>query len=438
MIRRPLLSLLILLLGLQHVVSMSAFEKLKNIKEKRKQQQIQIPLYKQAAYTLIKDTVYINQQVNVHEDTLFNSNFKLKKIVSKYDLIPDTTWQNEYAYAVHFDTIFYHDYIPEDPAYGYTGRIKLNKPYKFFRWSDVLNKPRVGMVAGLQGGLYAIANVWWSSAWYSKYDREKFHFFNDWNEWNGMDKVAHANNCYFESKWTYDLFRWAGVKEKHAIWIGMLTGNMWQLSIEVNDGFQKKWGFSWGDMAMNVSGSLLFGIQQYLWHDQRIQMKISAFPYNYKQYDDPDITARANKLYGTSFTEILLKDYNAMTFWLSVSPGSFIKNPKSKFPKCIQVSFGYGAGGMLGGRKNIWSSKDLGGDETITTIDPADLVDRTNIQRMHRFYLSMDLDWTKLPVKRHWAQGIMKVLNIIKLPFPAIEFNDNKNGSKVAWHWLKF
>jgi hypothetical protein len=38
----------------------------------------------------------------------------------------------------------------------------------------------------------------------------------------------------------------AGVKEKHAIWVGMVVGNMWQLSIELNDGFQKKMGFFLG------------------------------------------------------------------------------------------------------------------------------------------------------------------------------------------------
>jgi hypothetical protein len=60
-------------------------------------------------------------------------------------------------------------------------------------------------------------------------------------------------------------------------------------------------------MLMNASGSLLFGIQQYVWHDQRINMKMSAFPVNYSKYNDPLIKERADKLYGTSFTESLLK-----------------------------------------------------------------------------------------------------------------------------------
>ena len=395
------------------------------------------PLSKQPAYTIIKDSTVTNNTLQIHNDTVFNKNYVLKKIITSYDLIPDTTFQNEYAYSVHNDTVFHYDYIAADPAYNYTGKIKMAKPYPFFRPSEELNKPRVAFVSTFIGGMYAAANVWWSSAWYSKYDRGKFHTFNDWNEWQQMDKIAHANNAYFEARWHYDLFKWAGVKEKHAIWIGFLMANLWQGSIEVNDGFQKKWGFSWGDMSMNLAGSLLFLGQQYLWHDQRINMKISAFPVNYSKYGD-EVKARADKLYGTSITELILKDYNAMTFWLSVSPGSFIRNPKSKFPKCIQVSFGMGASGMLGGVKNIWSKNDLGGDQNLNNVNPADLIDRSDIARVRRFYLSMDLDWTKLPVKKHWAKGLMQVLNIIKLPFPAVEFNNNQHGSKVAWHWLKF
>jgi hypothetical protein len=385
-------------------------------------------------YTVVQDT----SGTNVHTDTIFTKQYEVKRIVSSSKLMPDTNWQNPNVYSISYDTIRTYDYAPVDPAYSYTGKIKMIKPFKFFRPSEVLNKPRVALVTGIEGGLYAVANVWWSSAWYSKYNRSKFHFFNDWGEWNQMDKIAHAFNGYFESKWTYDLYHWAGVKEKNAIWIGMLAGMAWQSSIEINDGFQKKWGFSWGDMTMNAAGALLFGIQQYVWHDQRIQLKISAFPVKYSKYDDPQITERADKLYGTSFTEILLKDYNAMTFWLSASPGTFIKNPKSKYPKWLEFSFGYGAGGMLGGYKNTWSKSDLGGDIALDNSDPTDLVDRTDIQRLHRFYFSFDIDWTKLPVKKHWAKGLMKVLNIVKFPFPALEVNDNHQGSKVAWHWIKF
>ena len=424
---------LFLILSLFFCANTSALNLKKNKKNELKTSSHRFP----PPYIIVKDTSIVNNTLDIHDDTIFTTQYELKKVAISNELVPDTIWQNPNVISIHYDTIKHYDYTSKDPAYTYTGKMKLAKPFSFFRNSETLNKPRVGLVTGMVGGLYAAANAWWSAAWYSQSEREKFHLFNDWGEWNQMDKLGHAYSCYFESKWHYDLYKWAGVKEKNAIWMGMLLGNLWQLSIEINDGFQKKWGFSWGDIVMNVGGSLLFGVQQYLWHDQKINMKMSVFPVNYNKYNDPMVKARAEKLYGTSFTETLLKDYNGITFWWSVSPGAFIKNPKSKFPKCLQVSFGYGTSGMLGGYKNIWDKNNLSSDD-LENVDPADIVDRSDIQRMHRFYFSFDIDWTKLPVKKHWAKGLMKVLNIIKLPAPAIEFNNNKNGSKVAWHWLKF
>lgn len=90
----------------------------------------------------------------------------------------------------------------------------------------------------------------------------------------------------------------------------------------MQDGFSDEWGFSLSDIAANLTGSLLFVAQQYGWGDQRFMLKISAWPEKYPA----DQKERARQLYGASFGEQLLKDYNANTFWLSVSPGAFIKS----------------------------------------------------------------------------------------------------------------
>lgn len=411
----------------------------------------------QQNYQLIRDTVWQNENVFVtHWDTIYNNQLHLSS--SHNTIVADTVWYEKLISSVHVDTIiqngktiFYHDtvwnkkIVPEvhfDTIYtdksninyleNYTGKIRLAKPFPFFEKSTVLNKPRVGLIAGLNGGMYAAANIWWRHTWYSKYNRSKFHFFNDFGEWNQMDKVSHAFSAYFISKWTGDLFSWAGVKDKHAIWIGMLNAQMWQLSIEINDGFQDKWGFSWSDIGFNLAGSLFYGFQEYLWHEQRIQIKISAKPEKYPS----KYQARTDDLYGTSFTELILKDYNAMTYWLSVSPGAFIKNEASKYPKWLQFSFGYGAAGMLGGHENKWCASATS-DIDISNCDPSDIVVADDVQRIRQFYLSADIDWTKIPVKRAWAKTCLSILNIIKLPFPALELN-NSNDNKAKFHWLMF
>ena len=306
--------------------------------------------------------------------------------------------------------------------------IKFIHPYRFFENSKEFNRARVITASTGIGAMYAGTSIWWSAAWYSKYDRGKFKFFNDWGEWLQMDKASHAFDAYFLSKWGHNIYRWAGVDKKHAPWIGMLAGNIWQLSIEINDGFSSEWGFSWPDIAANMTGSAIFGIQQYLWGEQRFNVKISAFPIRYSD----DIKSRTDALYGTTFSEMILKDYNAITIWLSASPGSFIKKPDSKFPKWLAFSFGYGAKGMLGGYDNTWCENY---NSPTGDCPPENTVDRSDIPRLRRYYLSADIDFTKIKTNKPALKTFLELINIIKIPFPALEIRSNGD---VRWDWIKF
>lgn len=306
-------------------------------------------------------------------------------------------------------------------------KIRFIHPYRFFEPSREFNMPRTLATGGGIGTMYAATSIWWSAAWYAQYDRGKFRTFNDNGEWLQMDKAAHVFNAYFLSRWGRNLFNWCGVQHKHSVWIGMLIANMWQLSIELNDGFVPKWGFSWGDIGANLTGSLIFGIQQYVWKDQRFNVKISAFPVKYPA----DLRERTDDLYGTTFKELLLKDYNAMIFWLNASPGSFIKKTENKFPKWISISFGYGASGMYGGFDNKWCvNKDLEYGEC-----PPDDRRSTDIPRLRHYYLSLDVDFTKIPTRSPALKTLLEIVNIVKVPFPALEF---RSDGKVRWNWLAF
>lgn len=347
---------------------------------------------------------------------LFNKDIKAEDTLFQSILLPDS---NDVVEQVSIDTSIT---FPDTISFK---RLGVFRPYKFFTPSPVKNRARIGTVSGSIAGIYAVSNIWWSKAWYSQYDRGGFRFFNDAKEWNQMDKGGHVYNAYFLSRWGAGMYNWAGVKPNTSAWLGFAFANLWQLSIELQDGFSPKWGFSWTDIAANLSGSLLYIGQHYLWNDQRFTVKMSAFPVNYPEiYKD-----RATELYGTSISELVLKDYNAMTFWLSATPGSFIRKPTSKFPKWIAVSFGYGAKNMYGGFSNSWcgdGGEDLHDCDNIITAD---------VTRARQYYLSMDIDWTKIPVKNNGVKFLFQILNIIKLPFPAVEFNHPGN---VKWKWIKF
>jgi hypothetical protein len=271
-----------------------------------------------------------------------------------------------------------------------------------------------GTHAALWGGSYLALN----QAWYADYPRGKFHFFNDNKEWMQMDKSGHVWTAYQMSRHSAELWRWSGFEDNTSAWLGGISGIAYQSIIEIQDGFSTEWGFSWGDMAANIAGSAAYTAQELLWKEQRIQVKMSYWPYDYAT---PELTTRRNQLFGKSTSERLLKDYNSQTYWLSVNVHSFL--PDSKWPAWLNMAAGYSADGMLGGTENKWVDKE---GTTHTRFD---------ISRTRRLYLSPDIDLTKIKTRSKFLRATFFVLNMIKIPAPTLELNSK---GKLRGHILYF
>ncbi len=282
--------------------------------------------------------------------------------------------------------------------------------------SDSINFKRrkiITLSTGIGGTVLTHAGLY--QLWYKDYPHSKFHFINDNQHWEKMDKLGHQYSAYYLSVVGTESMRWAGYERKKAIWYGGLFGLIFQHPIEFFDGFSKEWGASVGDLVANTMGSALCISQNLLWNEQRMFLKYSFQPSNYA-------AIRPNTL-GAGITQEFLKDYNGQTYWLSVFPNLFYKD-KDKWYQQFGLSLGYGANGMIGGTINTWKDSKTG-----------NLIDRTDIKRYNQFYLSADYNWTKLKVKKKWLKKCMVVLNCIKMPLPAIEFN---TLNKVRFHGLGF
>jgi len=273
------------------------------------------------------------------------------------------------------------------------------------------SKGRVWLVGSTHVAFLASTFIALNQAWYADFPKSDFHFFNDFHEWNQMDKCGHVWTAYQLSRMSSSTWKWAGLNEKTSVLLGSVTGLAYQSIIEVLDGYSSEWGFSWSDMTANVIGVSSFAAQQLGWHDQRIQIKFSYHPYNYP----PDQQARADDLFGKG-TERILKDYNSQTYWASVNLRSFF--PNSNLPKWLNISFGYGAEGMLGGFENKWTDKD---GTTITRYD---------VERLRQFYFAPDIDLTKIKTRSKVLRSIFFVVNAIKIPAPTISW-DSKGTCKV-------
>jgi hypothetical protein len=257
-----------------------------------------------------------------------------------------------------------------------------------------------GVQVGLWGGsFYALNN-----AWYANYPKAKFHLYNDWKEWQQMDKLGHVWSTYQISRHTSNIWQWAGLEKEKAIWVGALSGMAYLSVIEILDGYSDKWGFSIPDVLANTTGAGLFLGQELLWKEQRMSLKLSYSPYQYG-----NLKYRADQLFGSGDVERLLKDYNGQIIWASFNLKSFL--PAAKIPKWLNLALGYNARTMLGGYENKW--EDQGGN----------LVSRTDIKRYKRFLLSLDIDLTKIETKNKTLKTIYSIVNVLKVPAPAIELN---------------
>ncbi|HEY5367784.1 MAG TPA: DUF2279 domain-containing protein [Hanamia sp.] len=280
------------------------------------------------------------------------------------------------------------------------------------------NKSRVRLVTTANIVVFGSALIGLNELWYANYPRSSFHFFNDNDEWLQMDKVGHAYSTYTESRAAMEMWRWAGLSRKKSIWIGGLTGVAFQSIIEVLDGFSSQYGFSPGDFTANVLGSATFISQELAWNQQKIRLKFSFHKVN---YSEPDLEARADEIYGESYVQRMIKDYNGQTYWASANISSFF--PGLKMPRWLNISFGYGADGMFGAREN--KAYDDEGNVVF---------DRTDIKRYRQWYLSPDLDLERIKTNKKGLKVLFFVLDCFKFPAPALEFS---NGS-FKGHWIVF
>jgi hypothetical protein len=279
------------------------------------------------------------------------------------------------------------------------------------------NKKRVWLIGGTSALLWAGSFVALNKAWYTDYERTSFHFFNDNKEWQQVDKIGHVWTSYQISRVTTEAWRWTGIRDRKSVLLGAISGIAYQTIIEIQDGYSDQWGFSWGDMGANFVGSGMYALQELKWKEQRLSIRFSYSPYRYSS----ELSERRNQMFGKTFMERILKDYNAQTYWLSGNLHSF--SPGSRWPAWLNIAVGYNADGMLGGKENVWKDK-LG-----------NRVERRDIPRIRHFYLSPDIDFTRIRTSRKFVKKFFFLLNAVKFPAPAIELNSK---GKLKMHALTF
>jgi hypothetical protein len=262
---------------------------------------------------------------------------------------------------------------------------------------DTLVKQRLYGIIGSGSGFYAGGLSFLSFVWYKDHERVPFHFYDDSKGYLQMDKFGHAYAAYWESYAAYQALRWAGVDNKRALLWGGPVGFIFQFPIEVFDGLYEGWGFSWWDVGANAVGSALFSFQQALFDEQVVLMKFSYSPSGYPKY---------HHILGETPLESFFLDYNGHTHWLSANLRSI--SGIEAVPQWLNIAFGYSANGMIKEFEN----------PTWYRGQPF-----PHLERYRQYLFSLDIDLSKIPAKRKWVRTTLKTLNLIKIPFPALEYN---------------
>ena len=278
----------------------------------------------------------------------------------------------------------------------------------FLKPSDTLNAKRQNTIFIIEGVGTSATLLALNQLWYKDYKKGNFKFINDNSHWLQMDKAGHVFSAYHAGRVGAEMLEWSGSDKKTQRIYGATLGFTFLTIVEIMDGFSAEWGASWGDVIANASGTALYLSQDLLWNEQRI---IPKFSYHQTVYP----SARPGTL-GKSWNEQILKDYNGQTYWLSANIFSFV--PESKIPKWLNVAVGYGGEGMITGQDVLVNS-----------------IFFPESERIRQFYLSLDVDLTKIRTKNHTLKTLFSIFNTIKIPAPTLEVRGN---GKVNWHVIYF
>ncbi len=268
---------------------------------------------------------------------------------------------------------------------------------------DSINKKKIKKIILAESAIYTSGMTALGFLWYKDTRSQSFQFFNDNNQWLQMDKAGHIYTAYHITEINFQLLKKSGMNSQKAMLYSSLSATAMMLPIEIFDGFSQAYGASWGDALANTIGAFL-PYQQFLFDQNYIYPKFSFSPSIYAD-------TRPNTL-GGSYLEQVIKDYNGQTYWLSTDLNIFSK--KNKFPDWLQFSLGYSGDQMIYG-------------------NPQENLENGYISK-RQWLLSLDMNLSKIEVEQKWLKIMFNIINRVKIPFPAVEWN----GKGVVLHPLYF
>jgi hypothetical protein len=134
-----------------------------------------------------------------------------------------------------------------------------------------------------------------SAAWWTRDDASGRLHFRDEGAFGletyagGADKLGHFYANYVGTRLYGEFLEWGGFSRRTAVASSLLLVATFFTAIELKDGFQRSYGFAWGDVVSNLAGqgaALGFGLVPAL--DEALSIKLAYLPSREFRRGDPD------------------------------------------------------------------------------------------------------------------------------------------------------
>ncbi|MDH7516430.1 MAG: hypothetical protein QHI48_11225 [Bacteroidota bacterium] len=239
--------------------------------------------------------------------------------------------------------------------------------------------------AALAGGAIAVTvagiHIYQQNAWW-KDRRTSFHIMEDPDYALNVDKAGHFLGGAFSAFVGKKSLEWIGVSRDASVVWGCVLSTLFELYVEVEDGFSRDWGFSPGDAYADILGAAWVLGQYYVPPLGHFQPKVTYFPS--KKY-------RSGLHHGN-----MIDDYEGQTFWMAVHVHGLLPDPLKKWwPEWLALAVGM----------------------SVRNMD-----DRSAVTR--NILLSLDYDVTKIIPGDSWFMHTFReALNYVHFPAPAIRIS---------------
>ncbi len=260
--------------------------------------------------------------------------------------------------------------------------------YEVFRrkvnYNSLMIYGGITLASGIAVHIYQ-SNAWWNN------QNSHFHIQEDNTYALQIDKYGHFYATRLLAHAFSSTLEASNVDLESSYQYGALLSFLYQMYVEVEDGFGPNWGFSPGDATADLLGSSFYLAQYYFPVLHNFSPRLSYMP--------------TEKVLSGHTNAIIIDDYEGQSFWIAMKMKKLLPDAISKYwPSFLMLSLGT-------------SARDLDG-----------------AGGGHReYYLAFDFDYDVLPLNGEFGQWIKNTLDYLHFPMPGIRFSPNFAGFALLY-----